>query len=74
MQNASNAVPDGRRRKTANADNVRRKRITSDGTSRGYREKIATGPIDYPFLLIVMILLVMGIIMMFSAGSAILPM
>ncbi|MDE5576597.1 MAG: FtsW/RodA/SpoVE family cell cycle protein [Oscillospiraceae bacterium] len=70
MQNASNAVPDGRRRKTANADNVRRKRITSDGTSRGYREKIATGPIDYPFLLIVMILLVMGIIMMFSAGYA----
>lgn len=70
MQNASNAVPDGRRRKNANADNVRRKRITSDGTSKGYREKIATGPIDYPFLLIVMILLVMGIIMMFSAGYA----
>lgn len=68
MQNASNAVPDGKRRNAAN--NVRKKRITSDGTSRGYREKIATGPIDYPFLLIVMILLVMGIIMMFSAGYA----
>ncbi len=45
-------------------------KTNADGTSKGYKEKIAVGPIDYPFLLIVMILLVMGIIMMFSAGYA----
>ncbi|MCM1023554.1 MAG: FtsW/RodA/SpoVE family cell cycle protein [Prevotella sp.] len=70
MRNASNAVPSGKRRSAPNGDNVRKKRITSEGTSKAYREKIAVGPIDYPFLLIVMILLVMGIIMMFSAGYA----
>ncbi len=67
MTNASNAVPkDNDRRR----NNIRKNRITSDGVSKGYREKIAVGPIDYPFLLIVIILLVMGIIMMFSAGYA----
>ena len=70
MQNASSAVPNGKRRSAPNGNRARKKRITSGGTSAGYREKIATGPIDYPFLLIVMILLVMGIIMMFSAGYA----
>lgn len=64
MQNTANAVPNGRRK------NNRSKKITSNGTSKGYTEKIAVGPIDYPFLLIVMVLLVMGIIMMFSAGYA----
>ena len=64
MQNTANAVPNGRRK------NNRSKKITSSGTSKGYTEKIAMGPIDYPFLLIVMVLLVMGIIMMFSAGYA----
>lgn len=63
MANAAGAVPN---KKKTN----RRKQITSSGTSKGYQEKIAVGPIDYPFLLIVMILLVMGIIMMFSAGYA----
>lgn len=67
MANASGAVPNERRRAE---NNIRKKRITSEGTSKGYREKIAMGPIDFPFLLIVMILLVMGIIMMFSAGYA----
>lgn len=65
MQNASNAVPNGR-----SSRNERRKQITASGTSRGYKEKIATGPMDFPFFLIIMILLVMGIIMMFSAGYA----
>ena len=65
MQNASNAVPKGR-----NPHEERRKQITASGTSRGYKEKIATGPMDFPFFLIIMILLVMGIIMMFSAGYA----
>lgn len=65
MQNASNAVPKGR-----DPHAERRKQITASGTSRGYKEKIATGPMDFPFFLIIMILLVMGIIMMFSAGYA----
>lgn len=64
MQNAANAVPEGKDRRN------RKKRMTAEGTSKGYTEKIAVGAIDYPFLLIVMILLVMGIIMMFSAGYA----
>ncbi len=67
MANASNAVPNGKRRISNTA---RKNRITTEGVSRGYREKIAMGPIDFPFLLIVMILLVLGIIMMFSAGYA----
>jgi len=67
MAEISNAVPGGKRR---DSSNIRRKRITSSGVSRGYREKIAVGPIDYPFLLIVLVLLVIGIIMMFSAGYA----
>ncbi len=68
MPNASNAVPNDRGRSSGNIR--RNRRITSEGPSKGYREKIAMGPIDYPFLLIVIILLVMGIIMMFSAGYA----
>ncbi len=67
MANASNAVPNGKRRISSTA---RKNRITTSGVSKGYREKIAMGPIDFPFLLIVMILLVIGIIMMFSAGYA----
>lgn len=47
-----------------------RKKLTPDGTSRGYKEKIPAGPMDLPFFLIIMVLLVMGIIMMFSAGYA----
>lgn len=34
------------------------------------QEKIVTGPMDLPFFIIIMVLLVMGIIMMFSAGYA----
>ena len=63
MASASNAVPNGKKR-------AKKKKLNADGTSKGYTEKLAVGPIDYPFLLIVMILLVMGIIMMFSAGYA----
>lgn len=63
MANTVNAVPNGK-------NNERKQNSASNGTSKGYREKILMGAIDYPFLLIVMILLVMGIIMMFSAGYA----
>jgi cell division protein FtsW len=40
------------------------------GTKEGTTEKIVSGPMDLPFFLIVMVLLIMGIIMMFSAGYA----
>ncbi|MBQ8176224.1 MAG: cell division protein FtsW [Oscillospiraceae bacterium] len=63
MSSAANAVPNGKKR-------VKKKKLNADGTSKGYTEKLSVGPIDYTFLLIVMILLVMGIIMMFSAGYA----
>ena len=66
MQNTANALPDDRRNR-----NEHRKNITASSTvSKGYQEKYAVGPMDFPFFLIVMILLVMGIIMMFSAGYA----
>ena len=68
MANASNAVPNRKNLRTQPAD--RRKQITSSGVSKGYHEKIAVGPMDFPFFIITMILLVMGIIMMFSAGYA----
>lgn len=68
MANASNAVPN--RKKLQAQTSERRKRITAGGVSKGYREKIAVGPMDFPFFIITMILLVMGIIMMFSAGYA----
>lgn len=60
MQNASNAVPD--RKKIQH----QRNKITA----KNPQQKLAIGPMDYPFFLIIMILLVMGIIMMFSAGYA----
>ena len=63
MSSSANAVPNGKRQ-------VKKKKTNADGTSKGYTEKLSVGPIDYTFLLIVMILLVMGIIMMFSAGYA----
>lgn len=50
--------------------NDRKKEMTSEGVSKGYTEKIVSGPMDLPFFLIIMVLLVMGIIMMFSAGYA----
>lgn len=40
-------------------------------TSKNYKEKILTGPMDLPFFIIVMVLLVMGVVMMFSASYAI---
>lgn len=70
MQNASNAVPRGQGKGRRAADEERRKKITASGVSKGYAEKIALGPMDFPFFLIIMILLVIGIIMMFSAGYA----
>ncbi len=51
-------------------DDSRRKNITASGPSKGYKEKYVMGPMDFPFFLIVMILLVLGIISMFSAGFA----
>ena len=63
MSTAAGAVPNGKK-------NSKKKKLNADGTSKGYTEKLSVGPIDYTFLLIVMILLVMGIIMMFSAGYA----
>ena len=63
MSSSANAVPNGKRQ-------AKKPKTNADGTSKGYTEKLSVGPIDYTFLLIVMILLVMGIIMMFSAGYA----
>lgn len=63
MPSSANAVPNGKRQ-------AKKPKTNADGTSKGYTEKLSVGPIDYTFLLIVMILLVMGIIMMFSAGYA----
>lgn len=63
MSSSANAVPNGKKQ-------IKKKKTNADGTSKGYTEKLSVGPIDYTFLLIVMILLVMGIIMMFSAGYA----
>ena len=39
-------------------------------TSKGYKEKIVPGNMDLSFLIIVLILLVIGIVMMFSASYA----
>ena len=39
-------------------------------TSKGYKEKILAGNMDLPFFIIVMILLVIGIVMMFSSSYA----
>ena len=61
MQNASNAVP--------NRKKIQHKRNNiSDLKNQG--QKLSVGTMDFPFFLIIMILLVMGIIMMFSAGYA----
>lgn len=38
--------------------------------SRGYREKIVQGTMDLPFFIIVLVLLMLGIVMMFSASYA----
>lgn len=65
MATASGSAP---RRKLNNAD--RRKEMTPEGVSRGYSEKPISGPIDYPFLIILVTLLALGIIMMFSASYA----
>ena len=68
MQNTANAVPNDRRGRDEHK--ARRKNITKSSASPGAQEKYAVGPMDFPFFLIVMILLVVGIIMMFSAGYA----
>ncbi len=65
MATASGSVP--KKRKTS-AD--RNKEMTSEGVSKGYSEKPLSGPMDYPFLIILMSLLALGIIMMFSASYA----
>lgn len=65
MATASGSVP--KKRKTS-AD--RKKEMTSEGVSKGYSEKPLSGAMDYPFLIILMSLLALGIIMMFSASYA----
>lgn len=65
MATASGSVP--KKRKTS-AD--RKKEMTSEGVSKGYSEKPLSGSMDYPFLIILMSLLALGIIMMFSASYA----
>ena len=62
MQNASNAVP--------NRKKIQHKRNNISSDLRNPGQKLSVGPMDFPFFLIIMILLVMGIIMMFSAGYA----
>ena len=70
MPNAANALPDDRRSRNAGKKNIT-KSSSGKGTHSDISQgKYAVGPMDYPFFLIVMILLVMGIIMMFSAGYA----
>lgn len=68
------AVPNKKNAKTNRAKLIKQKKkkeeMTASGVSKGYTEKILTGPMDLPFFLIVMVLLVIGIIMMFSAGYA----
>ena len=66
MPETAGALP-GRGRSKAKS---KKTQLNPDGTSKGYKEKIVSGPMDLPFFLILMVLLVMGIIMMFSAGYA----
>lgn len=70
MSNASDAMAGGKKIRMKRNRNDRKKEMTSEGVSKGYTEKIVSGPMDLPFFLIIMVLLVMGIIMMFSAGYA----
>ena len=65
MPGASQALPD------KNADSRRRRiKNTKNDPQNAAGEKIVTGAMDLPFFFIIMVLLVMGIIMMFSAGYA----
>ncbi len=66
MATTAGALPN----KGARNNKVQKPRLNPDGTSKGYKEKIVSGPMDLTFFLIIMVLLVMGIIMMFSAGYA----
>lgn len=70
MSNASEAAAGGKKIRMNRNRSDRKKEMTSEGVSKGYTEKIVSGPMDLPFFLIIMVLLVMGIIMMFSAGYA----
>lgn len=76
MASVSGTVPNDRNRsdagksKTTKEKRNRKKRITSKTNANGYTERIITGPMDLPFFIIVMVLLVIGIVMMFSAGYA----
>lgn len=58
-------IPAKKTRRTRNSENPDYR------TSKGYKEKIVAGGMDLPFFIIVMILLVMGIVMMFSASYAV---
>lgn len=66
MSSNAGALPN----KNTNTANNKKPRLNSDGTSKGYKEKIVSGPMDITFFIIIMVLLVMGIVMMFSAGYA----
>lgn len=65
MATASGSVPKKRK-----SSDDRKKEMTSEGVSKGYSEKPLSGSMDYPFLIILMSLLALGIIMMFSASYA----
>lgn len=60
----------GRKKTRSKSAKSSKKRITPEGVSSGYKEKIVTGTMDLPFFIIVLILLVIGIVMMSSASYA----
>lgn len=74
-QKASNAAVNAPRGALpANGPAMTRKRRSESEeyrTSKGYQEKIVAGSMDLSFFIIVMVLLVIGIVMMFSASYAI---
>lgn len=68
-----NQIPSTAQRPTARKQTKRKKGSSQEKiykTSKGYKEKILAGSMDLPFFIIVMILLVLGIVMMFSASYA----
>ncbi len=69
MTKKSNANNRKNSTKKKNSSEMNGERLQPQNHS-GSIEKIKTGPIDIPFFLIIIVLLVMGIIVMFSAGYA----
>lgn len=68
-----NQIPNQQQRTSTGNSKERNKKaakVKDYQTSKGYKETILAGNMDLPFFIIVMILLVMGIVMMFSASYA----